>query len=76
MANATYMENEMKFSELKAHFNDSEKHVNANPSAIVEIQEDYLFDISGAEGSAGGGISGGSNTGPSFNAFAQWNMSF
>jgi hypothetical protein len=68
----------MKFSDLAAQLKGVE-HADAgvqSAQALSELQEKYLFDISGAEFSCSGSTSGGSSTPPQFNSFCQWNSSF
>lgn len=62
----------MKFTELANRFKGTEQTVSASNAALEQIQDQYLWDVSGAEirgwGSAG--------SGQPFNAFLAWNSSF
>lgn len=66
----------MKFSDLAAQLKGADRAESTSAQAVSEIQQQYLFDISGAEFGGSGGTSGGSNTPPKFNAWGAWSMAF
>ena len=67
----------MKFSDLAARLEIVRSEgASTSSNALTEIQENHLFDISGAEYSCTGGTSGGSGQSPQFNAFCAFDKAF
>lgn len=62
----------MKFTELAKRFKDTEQTASASNTALEQIQEKYLWDVSGAEIKGWGSI----GSGEPFNAWLAWTSTF